>query len=88
MLHVVCIIINNSCPRKRITNMGMSCNLLRVPTFMVLIGQRIFSFYQIYFLSEEGVTEADIMCRKSCCFGLCIQFYDLFEGDIYRPDQD
>ena len=52
MLHVLYIIINIS--RKRIKNLGMSCNLLRVPTFMVLIGgQRIFSFCQIYFLLEE-----------------------------------
>ena len=43
MLHVLCIIINISCPRKRIISRGMSCNLLRVPTFMVQIGgQRIF----------------------------------------------
>ena len=35
MLHVLHIIINNSCPRKRINNPGMSCNLLRIPTFMV-----------------------------------------------------
>ena len=35
MLHVLYIIINISCPRKRIKNRGMSCNLLRVPTFMV-----------------------------------------------------
>ena len=27
-------------------------------------------------------------CRKSCCFGLCIQFYDVLEGDLYRPDQE
>ena len=27
-------------------------------------------------------------CRNSCCFGLCIQFYDVLEGDIYRHDQD
>ena len=55
------IIINISCPRKRIkSHRGMSCNLLRVPTFMVQIGgQRIFSFCQIYFLREEGVSEAD-----------------------------
>ena len=39
----------------------MSCNLLRVPTFMVQIGgQRIFSFCPIYFLREEGEPEADI----------------------------
>ena len=30
MLHVLYIIINISCPRKRIKNRGMSCNLLRV----------------------------------------------------------
>ena len=61
MLHVLYIIIYMSCPRKRITNRGMSCNLLRVPTFMVEIGgQRIFSLCQIYFLREEGVPEADI----------------------------
>ena len=61
MLHVLYILINISCPRKRIENPGMPCNLLRVPTFMVLIGgQRIFSFCQIYFLREEGVPEADI----------------------------
>ena len=54
-------IINISCPRKRIKNGGMSCNLLRVPTFMVYIGgQRIFTFCQICFLREEGVPEADI----------------------------
>ena len=35
MLHVLYIIINISCPRKRIENRGMSCNLLRVPTFIV-----------------------------------------------------
>ena len=35
MLHVLYIIINISCPRKRIKNRGMSCNLLRVPVFMV-----------------------------------------------------
>ena len=36
-LHVLYICINISCPRKRIENRGMSCNLLhvRVPTFMV-----------------------------------------------------
>ena len=33
--YVLYIIINISCPRKRIKNWGMSCNLLRVPTFMV-----------------------------------------------------
>ena len=61
MLHVLYIIINISCPRKRIKNREMSCNLLRVSTFMVLIGgQRISSFRQIYFLLEEGVPEADI----------------------------
>ena len=27
-------------------------------------------------------------CSNSCCFGLCIQFYDVLEGGIYRPDQD
>ena len=60
MLHVLYIIINTSCPSKRIKNRGMACNLLRVPTFMVVIGgQRIFSFCQIYFLREEGVPEAD-----------------------------
>ena len=58
MLHVLYIIINISCSRKRIKNRGMSCNLLRVPTFMG--GQRIFSFCQIYFLREEGVPESDI----------------------------
>ena len=31
MLHVLYIIINISCPRERIKNPGMSCNLLRVP---------------------------------------------------------
>ena len=37
----------------------MSCNLLRVSTFMVYTeGQRDFSFCQIYFLREEGVPEA------------------------------
>ena len=35
MLNVLYIIINISCPRKRIKNRGMSCNLLRVPTLMV-----------------------------------------------------
>ena len=61
MLHVMYIIINISCPRKRIKNRGIFCNLLRVPTFMVQIGgQRVFSFCQIYFLREEGVPEADI----------------------------
>ena len=61
MLHILYIIINISCPRKRIKNRGMSCNLLRVPTFMVQIGgQRIFSFCPIYFLREEGEPEADI----------------------------
>ena len=60
MLHVLYIIINISCPRKRIKNRGMSCNLLQVPTFMVKKGQRISSFCQIYFLREEGVPEADI----------------------------
>ena len=35
MLHVLYIIINISCPRKRTKNQGMSCNLLRAPTFMV-----------------------------------------------------
>ena len=35
MLHVLYIMINISCPRMRIKNRGMSCNLLRVPTFMV-----------------------------------------------------
>ena len=35
MLHVLYIIINISCPRKRTKNRGMSCNLLRVPMFMV-----------------------------------------------------
>ena len=61
MLHVLCIIINISCPRKRIISRGMSFDLLRVRTFMVQIGgQRIFSFCQIYFLCEEGVPEADI----------------------------
>ena len=35
MLHVLYIIMNISCPRKRIKNRGMSFNLLRVPTFMV-----------------------------------------------------
>ena len=61
MLHVLYIIINIYCLRKRIKNRGMSCNHLRVPTLMVLIGgQRIFSFCQIYFLLEEGVPEADI----------------------------
>ena len=60
MLHVLYIIINMSCPRKRIKNWGMSCKLLRVSTFMVYIGgQRIFSFCQIYFLREDGVPEAD-----------------------------
>ena len=89
MLHVLYIIINISCPRKRIKNRGMSCNLLRVPTFMVQIGgQIIFSFCQIYFLREVDVPEADKTCRNSCCFGLCIQFYDVLEGDIYRSDQD
>ena len=69
MLHVLYIIINISCPRKRIKNRGRSCNLLRVPTFMVYIeGQRIFSFCQIYFLREEGVPEADIN----------VQTFDLF----------
>ena len=53
MLHVLYIIINISCPRKRIKNQGMSCNLLRVPTF-------ISSFCQIYFLREKGVPKADI----------------------------
>ena len=33
MLHVLYIIINISCPRKRNKNRGMSCNLLRIPTF-------------------------------------------------------
>ena len=62
MLHVLNIIINISCPRKRFKNRGMSCNLLRVPTFIVLIGgQRNFSFCQIYFWREEGVPEADII---------------------------
>ena len=61
MLHVLYIINNISCPRKGIKNRGMSCDLLWVLTFMVLIGgQRIFSFCQIYFLREEGVPEADI----------------------------
>ena len=61
MLHVLYIIINISCPRKRIKNRGMSCNLLWVPTFMVLIGgQRNFSFCQIYFLREEDVPDVDI----------------------------
>ena len=63
MLHVLYIIIDTciSCPRKRIKNPGMSCNLLRVPTFMVQIGgQIIFSLCQIYFLREEGPPEADI----------------------------
>ena len=22
------------------------------------------------------------------CFGLCFQFYDVLEGDMYTPDQD
>ena len=35
MLHDLNIIHNISCPTKRIKNRGMSCNLLRVPTFMV-----------------------------------------------------
>ena len=35
MLHVLYIIINISCLRKRIKNRAMSCNLLRVPAFMV-----------------------------------------------------
>ena len=35
MLHVLYMIINISCPRKRIKNPGMSCSLFRVPTFMV-----------------------------------------------------
>ena len=61
MLHVLFIIINISCPRKKIKNPGMSCNLLRVPTFMVkIVGQRIFFFCQIYFLHEEGVPEENI----------------------------
>ena len=33
-------------------------------------------------LREEGVPEADITCRNLCCFWLCIQFYDVLEGDI------
>ena len=65
-LHVLYIIINIIIVfffffRKRIKNPGMSCNLLRVPIFMVQIGgQIIFYFCQIYFLREEGVPEADI----------------------------
>ena len=36
-------IINISCPRKRIKNRGMSCNLLWVPTFLILfLGQEIY----------------------------------------------
>ena len=35
MLHVLYIIIDISCPRKRIENRGMSCNRLRVHTFKV-----------------------------------------------------
>ena len=35
MLQNLYILINSSCPRKRIKNWGMSCNLLRVPTLMV-----------------------------------------------------
>ena len=35
MLHVQYNIINIAYPRKRIENRGMSCNLLRVTTFMV-----------------------------------------------------
>ena len=55
MLPVLYMIINISCLRKRIENLGMSCNLLRVPTFMVLIGRQSFLLFQIYFLREEGV---------------------------------
>ena len=29
-----------------------------------------------------------LTCRNSCCFGLCIQFYDVLESDIYRTNQD
>ena len=35
MLHVLYIIINISCPRVRIKNRGMSCILLRVPTYII-----------------------------------------------------
>ena len=53
-------------------------------------GQRIFSFCQLYFLRDEGVPEADISKRVEIrvVFGLCIQYYDVLEGNIYRPDQD
>ena len=52
------------------------------------INRRSENFLLLSDLCKEAVPEADITCRNSCCFGPCIQFYDVLQGDIYRPDQD
>ena len=57
MLNIWLNIKNNS-SRKRIKNRGMSCNRLCIPTYVVLIwGQKVISFCQIYISRKIGVPE-------------------------------
>ena len=57
--------IHKNCPWKRIVknrgmSEGMSCNSLWISMFMVLIrGQKVLSFRQIYFLRNIGAPESD-----------------------------
>ena len=45
----------NNCPRKSIEKRGMSCNSVWIPTFVVQIpGQKVLSFYQIYFSRKKS----------------------------------
>ena len=57
MLHVLYIIIDIFCPRKRIKNRGMSCNLLRVPTYTYGVNRR----------SENFLLLSDILFASGRC---------------------
>ena len=57
MLHVLYIITNISCPRTKIKNRGMPCNL-----YVYGVNRRSENFLLLsdLLLREEGVSEADI----------------------------
>ena len=65
MLHVLYIIINISCPRKRI-KIG-ECHATSYGSLKFWCKLEI-PFCQIYFLPEEGVPEADINVVKFLLF--------------------
>ena len=88
MLHVLYIIINSSglgreskIREYHATSYGSLCLWCKQEV-------REFSPFVRFTFCVRKVYQKQIQCRNSCCFGLCIQFYDLFEGDLYRPDQD